>query len=53
MYVKYWKHTELNTKGKTYVANFEEMQLEETIVSSKGDQVFDLVREGNISIAFK
>ena len=26
MYVKYWKHTELNTKGKMSVAMFEEMQ---------------------------
>ena len=48
MYVKYWKHTELNTKGKTSVAMFEEMQSEETTISFDGDQVFDLVREGNI-----
>ena len=39
MYVKYWQHTKLNTKGKMSVANFEEMQLEETIVSSEGDRV--------------
>ena len=48
MYVKYWKHTELNTKGKMSVAMFEEMQLEETTLSSDGDRVSDLVREGNI-----
>ena len=53
MYVKDWKHIKLNTKGKLVVANIEEMQLEETIVSSEGDRVSDLVREGNISIAFK
>ena len=53
MYVKDWKHTELNIKGKMFVARFEEMQLEETTISSDGDQVSDLVREGNISISFK
>ena len=35
------------------IAMFEEMQLEETTISSDGDRVSDLVREGNISIAFK
>ena len=48
MYVNDWKHTELNTKGKMFVAMFEEMQSEETTISSDGDQVSDLVREGNI-----
>jgi len=48
MYVKDWKHTELNTKGKISVAMFEEMQLEETTTSSDGDRVSDLVRKGNI-----
>ena len=48
MYVKYWKHTELNTKGKMSVAMFEEKKSEETTISSDGDQVSDLVREGNI-----
>ena len=38
--------------GKMSVASFEEMELEKTKVSSKGDQVSDLVREGNISIDF-
>ena len=32
MYVKYWKHIELNTKGKMSVAMFEEMQSEETTI---------------------
>ena len=53
MYVNDWKHIELNTKGKMFVAMFEEMQSEETIVSSEGDHVYDLVREGNISISFR
>ena len=48
MYVKYWKHTELNTKGKMSVAMFEEMQSEETTISYDGDRVSDLVREGSI-----
>ena len=48
MYVNDWKHTELNTKGKMSVAMFEEMKSEETTISSDGDKVSDLVREGNI-----
>ena len=48
MYVNDWKHTKLNTKGKMSVALFEEMQSEETTISSDGDRVSDLVREGNI-----
>ena len=48
MYVKYWQHTKLNTKGKMFIAMFEEMQSEETTISSDGGRVTDLVREGNI-----
>ena len=48
MYVKYWKHTELNTKGKMFIVMFEEIQSEETTISFDGDRVSDLVREGNI-----
>ena len=48
MYVKYWKHTELNTKGKMFVAMFEEMQSKETTISSDGDRVYDIIREGSI-----
>ena len=48
MYVKYWQHIELNTKGKMFITMFEEIQSEETTISSDGDQVSDLVREGNI-----
>ena len=53
MYVKDWKHIELNTKRKMSIAMFEEMKSEETTISFDGDQVSDLVREGNISISFK
>ena len=31
-----------------FVAMFEETQSEDTTISSDGDRVFDLVREGNI-----
>ena len=48
MYVKYWKHTELNAKRKMSIAMFEEMKSKETTISSDGYRVFDLVREGNI-----
>ena len=48
MYVNDWKYRELNTKGKMSIAIFEEMQLGETTISSDGDRVSDLVREGNI-----
>ena len=48
MYVNDLKHTELNTKGKMSVAMFEEMELDETTITSDGDRVSDLVREGNI-----
>jgi hypothetical protein len=47
-YVKAWRHTELNTKGKMPLASSEEMESNETIVSIDGDRVFDLVREGNL-----
>ena len=53
MYVKDWKHTELNTKLKISIENFEELKSEETIVSSECDQVYDLIREDNISVSFK
>ena len=53
MYVKDWKHTELNTKGKMSIEMFEEMQSEVTTISSDGDRISDLVREGNIRIYFK
>ena len=53
MYVKYWQHIELNTKGKLFIANIEEMKTEETTISSEGDQVSDLVREGDFSISFQ
>ena len=48
MYVKDWKHTELNTRGKMSVEMFEEMKSEETTISSDGDRFYNLVREGNV-----
>ena len=39
-------------KGKIPVANFEEIQSKETIISNEGDLVSDLVREGKISISW-
>ena len=39
-------------KRKISVAMFEEMKSEETTISSDGDRVSDLVREGNIWITF-
>ena len=53
MYVKYWQHTKLNTKGKMSVAMFEEMQSEKTTISYDGDRVSNLFKEGNISISFE
>ena len=47
-YVKAWRHTELNVKGKIPLASSEDMESNETIVSFDGDRVFDLVREGTI-----
>ena len=47
-YVKAWRHTELNTKGKMPLASSEEMESNETIVSIDGDIVSDLVTEGKI-----
>jgi hypothetical protein len=49
-YVKAWRHTELNVKGKIPLASSEEMESNETIVSVDGDRVSDLVREGNFYV---
>ena len=46
-YVKHWKHTEINTKGKMPLASIEELESEEIKISSDGDRISDLVREGN------
>jgi hypothetical protein len=46
-YVKAWRHTELNIKGKMSLASSEEMESNETIVSVDGNRVYDLVRECN------
>ena len=49
-YVKAWRHTELNAKGKMPLASLKEMESNETIVSIDGDRVSDLVREGNFYV---
>ena len=46
-YVKHWKHTEINPKGKMPLANIEELESEEIKISSDGDRISDLVRQGN------
>ena len=46
-YVKHWKHTEINPKGKMPLANIEELESEEIKISSDGDRISDLVSEGN------
>jgi hypothetical protein len=47
-YVKSWRHTKLNLTWKIPLANSEDMESNETIVSVDGDRVCDLVREGKI-----
>jgi hypothetical protein len=47
-YVKTWRHTKINTKGKMTLASLEEIESNETIVSIVCNGVFDLVREGNL-----
>jgi hypothetical protein len=49
-YVKAWRHTELNIKGKIPLARSEEMESNETIVSVDGDRVSNLVREDNFYV---
>ena len=46
-YVKAWRHTEINPKGKMPLASVEELESEEIAISSDGDRISDLVREGN------
>ena len=46
-YVKPWKHNEINLKGKMPLASFEELESEDIAISTDGDRIFDLVREGN------
>ena len=52
-YVKAWKHTKLNIKGEMSLASLEGMDSDDTIVLVDGDRVYDLVREGNITIREK
>ena len=46
-YVKHWKHTEINPKGKMPLESVEELESEEIEISSDGNIILDLVREGN------
>ena len=46
-YVKHWKHIEINPKGKMPLASIEELESEEIKISSDGDRISNLVREGN------
>ena len=46
-YVKPWKHNEINLKGKMSLASFEELESEDIAISTDGDRISDLVREGN------
>ena len=44
---KHWKHIKINPKGKMPLASIEELESEEIKLSSDGDRISDLVREGN------
>ena len=46
-YIKHWKHTEINPKGKMPLARIEELESEEIEISYDGDRISYLVREGN------
>ena len=46
-YVKPWKHNESNLKGKMPLARFEELKSKDIVISTDGDRIFNLVREGN------
>ena len=46
-YVKHWKHTEINPKGKMPLASIEELESKEIEISSDGNRISDIVREGN------
>ena len=46
-YVKPWKHNEINLEGKMSLASFEELESEDIAISTDGDRISDLVREGN------
>ena len=46
-YVKPWKHNKINLKGKMPLASFEELESEDIAISTDGDRISDLIREGN------
>jgi hypothetical protein len=49
-YVKAWRHTKINIKGKIPLASSEDMESNEIIVSIDHDRVSNLVREGNFYV---
>ena len=51
-YVKPWKHNEINLKEKIPLAKFEELESEDNAISSDGDRISDLVREGNFMCTY-
>ena len=52
-YVKPWKHNEINQKGKLPLASVEELESEDMSISTDGDRISDLVREGNLIHTFQ
>ena len=46
-YVKPWKHNKINQKGKMSLTSFEELGSEDIAISTDGDRISDLVREGD------
>ena len=51
-YDKPWKHNEINLRGKMPLASFEELESEDIAISTDGDRIFDLVREGNFMCTY-
>ena len=41
------KHNKINLKGKMILASFEELESEDIAISTDGDRIYDLVRDGN------
>ena len=46
-YVKPWKHNKINLKGKMPLPSFQELESEDIAISTDGDRISDLVREGD------
>ena len=52
-YVKPWKHNEINQNGKLQLASVEELESEDMSISTDGDRISNLVREGNLIHTFQ